>query len=100
MLNVLSAIWPREPAVMRAVSAWLPLEVTQPSRAVMLMAGLALIQITRNLGRRKAVAWWVAQVALAVSLERELRVIARERLGTLPISVWLGGARRRHRDDS
>jgi hypothetical protein len=34
-----------------------------------------------------------------VSLERELRVIARDRLGTLPISVWLGGARRRTRDD-
>jgi phosphatidylglycerol lysyltransferase len=72
VLNVLSAIWPREPAVMRAISGWLPLEVTQPSRAVMLMAGLALIQITRNLGRRKALAWWVAQVALAVSLVSHL----------------------------
>jgi phosphatidylglycerol lysyltransferase len=68
VLNLLSAIWPREPAVMRAMEQWLPLEVTQRSRAVMLLAGLALLQITRNLGRRKALAWWVALTALVVSL--------------------------------
>lgn len=37
-------------------------------------------------------------LALAVSFEREVRVVARERLGTLPISVWLGAARRRDDD--
>ncbi len=68
VLNVLSAIWPREPAVMRTVEQWLPLEVTQRSRALMLLAGVALLQITRNLARRKALAWWVAVVALSVSL--------------------------------
>jgi lysylphosphatidylglycerol synthetase-like protein (DUF2156 family) len=68
VLNVLSAIWPREPAVMRVVEQWLPLEVTQRSRALMLLAGVALLQITRNLARRKALAWWVAVVALSVSL--------------------------------
>jgi phosphatidylglycerol lysyltransferase len=68
VLNLLSAIWPREPAVMREVEQWLPLEVTQRSRALMLLAGVALVQVTRNLGRRKALAWWVALVALAVSL--------------------------------
>jgi phosphatidylglycerol lysyltransferase len=68
VLNLLSAIWPREPAVMRQLEQWLPLEVTQRSRALMLLAGLALLQVTRNLGRRKALAWWVAVVALSVSL--------------------------------
>ena len=68
VLNLLSAIWPREPAVMRELEQWLPLEVTQRSRALMLLAGLALLQVTRNLGRRKALAWWVAVVALSVSL--------------------------------
>ncbi|HXK09938.1 MAG TPA: phosphatidylglycerol lysyltransferase domain-containing protein [Vicinamibacteria bacterium] len=68
VLNVLSAIVPREPTVMRTVQQWLPLGVTQRSRALMLFAGIALLQITRNLGRRKAVAWWVAVGALAVSL--------------------------------
>jgi lysylphosphatidylglycerol synthetase-like protein (DUF2156 family) len=68
VLNLLSAIWPREPAAMQAFEQWLPLEVTQRSRALMLLAGIALLQITRNLGRRKALAWWVAVVALAASL--------------------------------
>jgi phosphatidylglycerol lysyltransferase len=68
VLNLLSAVWPREPAVMRHLEQWLPLEVTQSSRALMLLAGIALLQITRNLGRRKALAWWMAVVALFVSL--------------------------------
>ncbi|HSD29367.1 MAG TPA: phosphatidylglycerol lysyltransferase domain-containing protein, partial [Vicinamibacteria bacterium] len=68
VLNLLSATWPREPAVVREVEQWLPLEVSQRSRALMLLAGIALLQITRNLGRRKALAWWVAVVALFVSL--------------------------------
>ncbi len=68
LLNLLSAIVPREPAAMQALEQWLPLEVTQRSRALMLLAGLALLQVTRNLGRRKALAWWVAVVALGVSL--------------------------------
>ena len=33
-------------------------------------------------------------LAIAVALEREVRLLARERLGTLPISAWLGGGRR------
>ena len=68
VLNLLSAIWPREPAMMRALEQWLPLEVTQRSRALMLLAGLALLQVTRNLGRHKALAWGVAVTALSVSL--------------------------------
>ena len=39
VLNLLSAIWPREPAMMRELARWLPLEVTQRSRALMLFAG-------------------------------------------------------------
>jgi hypothetical protein len=33
-------------------------------------------------------------LGIAVALEREVRLLARERLGTLPISAWLGGGRR------
>jgi phosphatidylglycerol lysyltransferase len=68
VLNLLSAIWPREPAVVVRLLPWLPLEVMQRSRTLMLFAGLALLQVTRNLSRRKALAWWVAVVALLVSL--------------------------------
>ncbi|MFN8093563.1 MAG: phosphatidylglycerol lysyltransferase domain-containing protein [Vicinamibacteria bacterium] len=68
VLNVLSALWPREPAVVRELEQWLPLAVMQRSRALMLLAGVALLQVTRNLSRRKALAWWVAVGALAVSV--------------------------------
>jgi phosphatidylglycerol lysyltransferase len=68
LLNLFSAIWPREPAVVLKLGLWLPLEVMQRSRALMLFAGLALLQVTRNLSRRKSLAWWVAVIALLVSL--------------------------------
>ena len=47
-----------------------------------------------------SVSFWLAfgaflvVLAVAVALEREVRLLARERLGTLPISAWLGGGRR------
>ncbi len=53
-LNLLSAIWPREPAVVREMEQWLPLEVMQGSRTLMLFAGVALLQVTRNISRRKS----------------------------------------------
>jgi len=68
VLNVLSALWPREPEVVRELEQWLPLAVMQRSRALMLLAGVALLQVTRNLSRRKALAWWVAVGALLVSV--------------------------------
>ena len=48
-----------------------------------------------------SVSYWLAfagffvVLAVAVALEREVRLLARERLGTLPISAWLGGGRPR-----
>ncbi len=72
VLNLASALWPRSPEVMVAVERWLPLEVMQRSRPLMLFAGLALLQVTRNLSRRKAAAWWVATAALAVSFVSHL----------------------------
>src|SRR6266700_2923336 len=34
----------------------------------MLFTGVALLQVTRNLARRKELAWWVAVIALSISL--------------------------------
>ncbi len=68
VVNLISAIWPRPHAAIQALTVWLPLEVTQRSRPLMLLAGIALLQVTRNLARRKEFAWYVAFVALAVSL--------------------------------
>ena len=68
LLNLVSAIWPRSHRSLAGLERWLPLEVTQPSRPLMLFAGLALLQVTRNLARRKLLAWYVAFFALGVSL--------------------------------
>jgi phosphatidylglycerol lysyltransferase len=38
----------------------------------MLFAGLALLQVTRNLARRKEVAWWVAIFALTLSVVSQI----------------------------
>ena len=67
-LNILAAILPSSETMLRGVRQWLPLEVSQGSRTLMLFTGVALLQVTRNLARRKELAWWVAVIALAFSL--------------------------------
>ncbi len=67
-VNLISAIWPRPHSTLHALTQWLPLEVTQRSRPLMLFAGIALLQVTRNLARRKELAWYVAFIALSISL--------------------------------
>src|SRR5215510_2046022 len=68
VLNILAAILPSSEAMLRGVRSWLPLEVSQGSRTLMLFTGVALLQVTRNLARRKELAWWVAVIALSFSL--------------------------------
>jgi phosphatidylglycerol lysyltransferase len=68
VVNLLSAILPRSYHSVQWISSWLPLEVTQRSRSLMLMAGLALIQVTRQLSRYKLLAWYVALISLSLSL--------------------------------
>jgi lysylphosphatidylglycerol synthetase-like protein (DUF2156 family)/membrane protein DedA with SNARE-associated domain len=72
VVNIASALWPHASAT-RAMSRLLPLEQSHGSRAMMLFAGLALLQVTRHLARRKELAWWVAVGALSVSLLSHLR---------------------------
>ncbi len=67
-LNILAAILPSSEAGLRGVRSWLPLEVSQGSRTLMLFTGVALLQVTRNLARRKELAWWIAVIALSFSL--------------------------------
>ncbi|HYR88875.1 MAG TPA: phosphatidylglycerol lysyltransferase domain-containing protein [Terriglobia bacterium] len=68
VLNIMSAIWPSSENLLRSVRDWLPLEVSQGSRTLMLFTGVALLQVTRNLKRRKQLAWYVAVIALSASL--------------------------------
>jgi phosphatidylglycerol lysyltransferase len=67
-LNILAAVWPSSETLLRPVRIWLPLEVSQGSRTLMLFTGVALLQVTQNLARRKELAWWVAVIALSFSL--------------------------------
>ena len=67
VLNLVSALAPHPPASATLLEGWLPLEVMQRSRPLMLFAGLALLQVTRSLARRKELAWWVAGLALSIS---------------------------------
>jgi phosphatidylglycerol lysyltransferase len=66
-INLISAIFPRSHQSMLGIVSWLPLEVTQRSRSLMLFSGIALLQVTRNLAKRKELSWYVAVSALSVS---------------------------------
>jgi phosphatidylglycerol lysyltransferase len=68
ILNIVTAIWPGTDARFEGVQRWLPLEATEESRAVMLFAGIALLQVTRSLALRKELAWYVAVFMLSISL--------------------------------
>src|SRR5438445_2333808 len=72
VFDIFSALWPRRAAAMASFAEWVPLDVSSGSRLVMLFAGLALLQVTRNLARRKELAWWVATLALALAVGSEV----------------------------
>jgi phosphatidylglycerol lysyltransferase len=64
-MNVVSAIFGTRFFHADRLAAWLPFEVTRGSRALMLLAGVGLIDLGRGLARRKRLAWSMA-MALAV----------------------------------
>ena len=70
--NIFTALGPRRAAAIVTLARWMPLDVPEGNRLVMLFAGLALLQVTRNLARRKELAWWVATAALAVSVASQV----------------------------
>jgi len=67
VLNLATACWPRSAARVATLESWLPLEVVQRSRPLMLFSGLALLHVARSLARRKTLAHRVAALALGVS---------------------------------
>jgi lysylphosphatidylglycerol synthetase-like protein (DUF2156 family)/membrane protein DedA with SNARE-associated domain len=72
VFNIFTAMWPRRAAAIVTLARWVPLDVPEGNRLVMLFAGLALLQVTRNLARRKELAWWVAATALASSVASQI----------------------------
>ena len=47
-----------------------------------------------------SLAGFVGSLAIAILLEREIRVIARERISSLPLSAWLGANNRRRQSEA
>jgi phosphatidylglycerol lysyltransferase len=72
VFNIFMGLWPRRAAAMATFARWIPLDVPEGNRLVMLFAGLALLQVTRNLARRKEMAWWVATAALASAIASQI----------------------------
>lgn len=66
-VGMLTALFQWRFVHVQAVEAWLPLEVSRGSRALMMLNGIGLIVIGRGLARRKKVAWGLAVVATALS---------------------------------
>lgn len=59
-LNLASALYGWRFGRFESIDAWFPFEVTRGSRALMVLAGLALIVVGRGLARRKQAAWSIA----------------------------------------
>lgn len=64
-----------------------------------LIVGLALTIGGLAVSFLVAFAGFVLVLIMAVMLESELRLLGRDRLGPLPISAWLSGARRADTDE-
>jgi membrane associated rhomboid family serine protease len=65
--------------------------------AVGLLAGLVLTVLGLAVSFWLAFAGFIAVLVMAVLLEQEVRVVGREKLGSLPINAWLAGSARRHK---
>lgn len=64
--------------------------------ALAFVVGIVLTIAALTFNAWVAFAAFIGVLVVAVLLERELRIVSRERLGDLPINAWLAGARRRH----
>ncbi|MEX2625919.1 MAG: DUF3040 domain-containing protein [Ilumatobacteraceae bacterium] len=64
-----------------------------------LLVGLAVTVLGLGISYLVAFGGFVFVLVMAILLESELRVIGRDRLASLPVSAWLGGASRSARRD-
>lgn len=63
--------------------------------ALSLAASLALTVLMLGVTVWLSLAGFLGSLAIAVVLEREIRVAASDRIASLPLSAWLGAANRR-----
>lgn len=65
-----------------------------------LIVGLVLTVLGLGISFLLAFVGFVIVLVLAVLLEHEIRLVGRDRLSSLPVSAWLGGANRRRSPDN
>ncbi|MEZ0273382.1 MAG: phosphatidylglycerol lysyltransferase domain-containing protein, partial [Roseimicrobium sp.] len=66
-VDLLEALFEKPPGVLAWMEQWVPLGVTEKSRLLLLLSGLALLSLARGLRRRKRVAWMLALGMLSIS---------------------------------
>lgn len=67
--------------------------------SVALVAGIVLTVLGLAISFWLAFAAFVGVFVVAVLLEQEIRVVGRDKIGTLPINAWLTGSARDRRPD-
>ncbi|HEX7877859.1 MAG TPA: phosphatidylglycerol lysyltransferase domain-containing protein, partial [Candidatus Eisenbacteria bacterium] len=72
VVNLVSGVHPALAGRLDALHAWLPLEVVHGSRLATLLAGFALLLLSRALARRKRIAWGLTLVAVIISIAGHL----------------------------
>ncbi|QIF04623.1 phosphatidylglycerol lysyltransferase domain-containing protein [Roseimicrobium sp. ORNL1] len=66
-VDLLEALFQKPPGVLAWMEQWVPLGVTEKSRLLLLLSGLALLSLARGLRRRKHIAWMLALGMLSIS---------------------------------
>ena len=66
--NIIEAIIPKSQSVADWMEQWVPLEVSQGSRLLILLFGLIQIMVSRGIFRGKKTAWLVASSAMGITV--------------------------------
>lgn len=97
LVDLLSALTPPLAANLRLVTDILPIEVPQTAAALVVLAGISLLMLSRGVRRGQRRAWILAVVVLAATgllhLAKGLDVA--ESVGSLAVAAYLG-AKREH----
>lgn len=72
VINLLEALFEKPPGVLAWMEQWLPLGVSEKSRLLLLLSGLAFLALARGLRRHKHMAWLLTIGLLAVSVVAHL----------------------------
>jgi len=68
VINLLEALFEKPPGVLAWMEQWLPLGVSEKSRLLLLLSGIAFVALARGLRRHKHMAWLLSVTLLAASV--------------------------------